>query len=80
MSEKKITLSNIELVKLFGTNNTKLDKIKNLFPKLRIISRGEDLKLEGGVIYVGNSKILKSLCPGEFGSIKLQGICMLGVR
>jgi len=46
----------------------------NLSPKL------EDLKLEGGVIYVGNSKILKSVCPGEFGSIKLQGICMLGVR
>jgi phosphate starvation-inducible PhoH-like protein len=49
MSEKKITLSNIELVKLFGTNNTKLDKIKNLFPKLRIVSRGEDLKLEGNI-------------------------------
>ena len=46
----------------------------NLSPKLK------DLKLEGGVIYVGNSKILKSVCPGEFGSIKLQGICMLGVR
>lgn len=47
MSEKKITLSNIELVKLFGTNNNKLDKIKSLFPQLRIISRGEDLQLMG---------------------------------
>ena len=47
MSEKKITLSNIELVKLFGTNNNKLDKIKSLFPQLKIISRGEDLQLMG---------------------------------
>ena len=47
MSEKKITLSNIELVKLFGTNNNKLDKIKSLFPQLKIISREEDLQLMG---------------------------------
>ena len=47
MSEKLITLSNIELVKLFGTNNKKLDKIKNLFPQIKIVSRGEKLKIIG---------------------------------
>jgi phosphate starvation-inducible PhoH-like protein len=52
MSEKKITLSNIELVKLFGTNNNKLDKIKNLFPQLQIISRGENLKLIGNITQI----------------------------
>jgi phosphate starvation-inducible PhoH-like protein len=52
MSEKKITLSNIELVQLFGTNNTKLEKIKNLFPQLKITSRGEDLKLEGSIAQI----------------------------
>ena len=46
----------------------------NLSPKLK------DLKIEGGVIYVGNKDILKSVCPGEFGSIKLQGFCMIGSR
>ena len=46
----------------------------NLEPKLK------NLKLKGGVIYVGNAKILESVCPGEFGSIKSQGICMIGVR
>ena len=46
----------------------------NLSPKLK------NLELKGGVIYVGNAKILKSVCPGEFGSIKLQGICMIGKR
>ena len=52
MSEKKITLSNIELVKLFGTNNNKLDKIKSLFPQLKIISRGENLKLMGSIAQI----------------------------
>jgi len=39
-----------------------------------------DLNLNGGVIYVGNANILKSVCPGDFGSIKSQGICMIGIR
>ncbi len=47
MSEKKITLNNIELVKLFGTNNNKLTKIKKLFPEIKILSRGEELTLTG---------------------------------
>ena len=47
MNEKLITLSNIELVKLFGTNNRKLDKIKTLFPQIKIVSRGERLKIIG---------------------------------
>jgi len=46
----------------------------NLEPKLK------NLNLNGGVIYVGNADILKSVCPGEFGSIKNQGICMIGTR
>jgi 4-amino-4-deoxy-L-arabinose transferase-like glycosyltransferase len=37
-------------------------------------------KLDGGVIYTGNADVLKSICPGEFGKIQLQGICMIGVR
>ena len=49
MSEKLITLSNIELIKLFGTNNRKLDKIKTLFPQIKIISRGERLKIIGSI-------------------------------
>jgi len=47
MREKIITLSNIELIKLLGANNKKLDKIRSLFPQIKIISRGEKLKLIG---------------------------------
>jgi len=49
MSEKIITLSNIELIKLLGTNNKKLDKIRSLFSQIKIISRGEKLKLIGSI-------------------------------
>jgi hypothetical protein len=46
----------------------------NLNPRLK------NLNIDGGVIYVGNADILKTVCPGEFGSIKLQGICMIGTQ
>ena len=46
----------------------------NLSPELK------NLKLDGGVIYTGNADVLKSICPGEFGKIQLQGICMIGVK
>ena len=46
----------------------------NLSPKLK------NLNLDGGVIYTGNADVLKSVCPGEFGKIYLQGICMIGKR
>jgi phosphate starvation-inducible PhoH-like protein len=52
MSEKIITLSNIELIKLLGTNNKKLDKIRSLFSQIKIISRGEKLKLIGSTVQI----------------------------
>jgi len=35
---------------------------------------------DDGVIYVGNPKILKKICPGVFGTIKPSGYCMIGRR
>ena len=43
----------------------------------------ESLKNVGknnGVIYTGNPKILKEICPGIYGTIKPTGICMIGRR
>ncbi len=39
-----------------------------------------DIKINGGVIYAGNPKILKELCPGVFGVIKPVGYCMIGQK
>ena len=33
-----------------------------------------------GVIYTGNPKILKKICPGVFGTIKPVGYCMIGKK
>jgi len=38
------------------------------------------VKDDQGVIYVGNSKILKKICPGVFGKITPVGYCMIGKR
>jgi hypothetical protein len=39
-----------------------------------------DISEDQGVIYVGNPKILKKICPGFFGEIKPAGYCMIGMR
>ena len=36
------------------------------------------LKDDEGVIYTGNPKILKKICPGVYGTIKPVGYCMIG--
>ena len=33
-----------------------------------------------GVIYTGNPKILKKVCPGVFGEIRPVGYCMVGQK
>jgi phosphate starvation-inducible PhoH-like protein len=40
MIEKLIYLESVDLVEFLGVQNTKLDLIKVLFPKLRIVARG----------------------------------------
>ena len=40
----------------------------------------DKLNLKDGVIYTGNPKVLKNICPGVFGTIKPVGYCMIGTR
>ena len=40
----------------------------------------DHISKEGGIIYTGNPKFLKGICPGVFGTIKPIGICMIGSR
>tara|TARA_B100000161_G_scaffold262745_1_gene233034 strand:+ start:39 stop:968 length:930 start_codon:yes stop_codon:yes gene_type:complete len=47
MSEKIIDLKKIDLLILFGANNRKLYKIRQFFPDLKLISRGNTLKIIG---------------------------------
>ena len=52
MSEKIIDLENIDLVLLFGANNRKLYKIKEFFPDLRLVARGNTLKVIGNKTHI----------------------------
>ncbi len=47
MTEKLISLKGVDPKSLFGTLNKNLNKISQAFPKLKIISRGSDLKVMG---------------------------------
>ena len=38
------------------------------------------IKKEEGVIYTGNPKILKKICPGVYGTIRPVGYCMIGIK
>lgn len=47
MTEIIIFLEDIDPVVFFGANNSLLDKIKSFFPKIKIVSRGNELKCIG---------------------------------
>ena len=41
-------------------------------------NKSKSINNDDGIIYAGNPKILKKICPGEFGTIKPVGYCMIG--
>ena len=47
MSEKLITIKDTDINKVLGSNNSKFDKIKKFFPHIKIISRGDKIKVIG---------------------------------
>jgi phosphate starvation-inducible PhoH-like protein len=47
MIEKTIYLEGVEPVTIYGINNVNLEKIKQFFPKIKIIARGAEIKAIG---------------------------------
>jgi phosphate starvation-inducible protein PhoH and related proteins len=47
MTEIVIFLEDIDPIDFFGTNNSLLDKIRSFFPKIKILSRGNEIKCMG---------------------------------
>ncbi len=47
MTEIIIFLEDIDPIVFFGTNNSILDKIRSFFPKIKILSRGNEIKCMG---------------------------------
>ena len=47
---------------------------------MNLKGRTSKINSNEGVIYTGNPKVLKDICPGVYGSIKPVGYCMIGTR
>ena len=47
---------------------------------IELKEKGEEFNKDEGIIYTGNPKILKKICPGVFGTIRPVGYCMIGVK
>jgi len=47
LNEKIISLPDINPVEIYGVNDETLDKIRSYYPKLRIVARGLELKVQG---------------------------------
>jgi phosphate starvation-inducible PhoH-like protein len=47
MTEKIIYLDGIDPVNIYGAKNKQLDKIRGFFPKIKIVARGNELKIMG---------------------------------
>ncbi len=47
---------------------------------IELKNNSEILRDNEGVIYTGNPKILKNICPGVYGTIKPVGYCMIGIK
>lgn len=47
MAEKVIELNQVDPIQIYGVNNNNLDLIKNRFPKLKIVARGDKMRITG---------------------------------
>lgn len=75
MSEIIIHLEGINSLEFFGINNANLTLLKNAFPKLKIVSRGDKIKADGNdeEIEKFGAKIKQMIqINSRFGSINLQ--------
>jgi phosphate starvation-inducible PhoH-like protein len=67
MIEKLIVLEDVDPVIFYGVNNTNLQLIKALYPKLRIVARGNVLKIMGDEV---------EMAAFEEHIVKLEAYCM----
>ncbi|MEO8821181.1 MAG: PhoH family protein [Ginsengibacter sp.] len=56
MTETIINLETVSPIEFFGVNNGKLDILKKKFPRLKILSRGTQIKLSGAPDQIENAR------------------------
>jgi phosphate starvation-inducible PhoH-like protein len=66
MTEKLIVLEDTDLAAFYGVNNVNMQLIKMLYPKLRIVARGNVINVKGDEV---------EMCAFEEGIAKLEKYC-----
>ena len=66
MAEKHISIGEIDPLEIYGVNDTKLELLKKYFPKLRIIARGDNVKVIGDDEEVIHFEMLLNLCIDHY--------------
>lgn len=56
MTDTIINLETVNPIEFFGVNNSKLDILKRKFPRLKILSRGTQIKLSGAPEQIENAR------------------------
>lgn len=56
MTDTIINLETVNPIEFFGVNNSKLDILKKRFPKLKILSRGTQIKLSGAPEQIASAR------------------------
>lgn len=77
MVEKIITLENISLVDFLGVDNSNIKEVATSFPKTKIISRGNEIRIQGsGTEILRVNELLNSLVNhyNKFGKVTFNNV------
>jgi phosphate starvation-inducible protein PhoH and related proteins len=66
MIEKQIYLEGIDPVSIYGINNVRYERIRNTFPRLKIVARGNEIKVLGEKTEVQNFERILELMISHY--------------
>ncbi len=69
MAEKHISIGEIDPVEIYGVNDGNLELLKKYFPKLRIVARGDNVKVIGDDEEVLHFEMLLNLCIDHYSKV-----------
>jgi phosphate starvation-inducible PhoH-like protein len=66
LGEKTIKIESINPVDLYGVNDSKLEMLKRRFPKLKIVARGENLKVAGDDTEINQFEVMLNMLIEQY--------------
>ena len=69
MAEKKIELTEIDPVEIFGVNDKLINRLNGYFPKLKVVARGNTITLKGSQKDISQFESSVEALPNELRDI-----------